>query len=210
MRSRRFFATLGSLLALGCGGSADLSATVGAAQDGPLPVLAVDSPRPEPVMLFADAEPDETPITVPLAEPIVADGDGISDPVDTEPPPATADDTDTPVEAPPDPDHELIEQLSGAGDVAEQTALQEQVIEQQVEQAEDLNDELARILEKLRREKGLPPKDPYVAPSEVAAQEQLQQVQAPEKVVAPEVLQRQEEEQQTSAAAEGEAPEPKE
>jgi hypothetical protein len=60
--------------------------------------------------------------------------------------------------------------------------IQQQVIDEGIEDANDLNDELAKILEELRREQGLEDEEPYVSPKQQAIEpiiergtEQMQQ-----------------------------------
>lgn len=123
---------------------------------------------------------------VAVADEIEPDGDGIPDLADAtedavadpEVPPVVEDTEAPPPPPPADPRHEaLLDKMQTTTNAAEQTAIQEQVIEGQVEQAEDLNDELADIIQELRRKKGLPAKKPYTSPLEVAAVEQLQQME---------------------------------
>jgi hypothetical protein len=65
--------------------------------------------------------------------------------------------------------------VSKGGDPEAQIAIQAVVIEAGVEDAEDLNDDLARIIEELREQQGLPVEDPYISPREEAANMMIQQ-----------------------------------
>lgn len=77
-----------------------------------------------------------------------------------------------------DPDHpvdhehepqqqQVVEELSQAETAADKVEVTEEIIVEQTDRAEDLNDDLAAIIEKLRKEKGLPAQQPYTAPTDV-------------------------------------------
>lgn len=203
---------------LSCGGAAEMAAPVAVVEpdrdgDGIPEVLDIEAPvlvDVEPRVITHTMEGGETPVAVMAGteEPLLlafrddtdADGGGGGGGGPTEaaappepPTPPVADDDEH--------DHDLLEQLQEADTPKEQVEVQQQVVEQQIEQAADLNDELADIIEELRRKKGLPDKKPYVAPSEIHAQEQLQQVQRePRHPLVPRQEQDTDQEQQASAA----------
>jgi quinol monooxygenase YgiN len=127
-------------------------------------VASVPDPEPE-----ADEEPEP--------EVIGDTGEAVADP-DSAPP--------LPPEPPTyDPDDILLERMREADEPSVQVQVQEQVIGVQVERAEDLNDELAEIIEELRREKGLPEVEPYTSPLEQNQEQRQDQDQVQEN--APEV-----------------------
>ncbi|TFH65143.1 MAG: hypothetical protein E4G90_06745 [Gemmatimonadales bacterium] len=83
---------------------------------------------------------------------------------DEDPPPVTR----TPEHVhTPDCIHNKLAAAEGAEEVV---GVQVEIIEGQQQKADDINDELAAIIEKLRREKGLPAKEPYMDPKQIAAE----------------------------------------
>jgi hypothetical protein len=74
-----------------------------------------------------------------------------------------------------------VEQVSETVTPQEQVQAQQEVIQQQVEQATELNFELEDIIGELRRKKGLPPRPAYKAPNDLP----IPQVEAPELIVGP-------------------------
>jgi hypothetical protein len=61
--------------------------------------------------------------------------------------------------------HNRLEAAEGAEETVE---VQVDIIEGQHEKADDMNDELAAIIEKLRQQQGLPREDPYLSPKQEA------------------------------------------
>ena len=62
----------------------------------------------------------------------------------------------------------VVKDLAHAKDAGDRVDIQKMVIEENLDDADDLNDELAKILEELRREKGLEEAAPYVSPVQEA------------------------------------------
>jgi len=98
---------------------------------------------------------------------------------------------------------EATRALLTAEGAQEQVQIQEELIEEGVEDAEELNDDLSEIIERIRREKGLPEEEPYISPIQiqydhVIAQEQEREaneiMSAPD--VEPEPEQEQEQQQE--------------
>lgn len=78
----------------------------------------------------------------------------------------------------PDDAHEAIVTATGAQD---QVQIEEELIEEGVEDVEEMNDELEEMIQQLRREKGLPERDPYVSPVQVQYDHVVEQMEnAPE------------------------------
>jgi hypothetical protein len=103
------------------------------------------------VVVFAAAPPEAAPAEVMF----LASGDGVTQ-------------EDTANE--PESKSTIVEESAKAEDAIGKVEVQEEAIEDQIEDAEELNDELAAIIAELRQQKGLPPADPYKAPSDVPLQ----------------------------------------
>lgn len=159
--------------------------------DGVLDV-ADEEPSPDVVEAASPIPPPPPPMPVleldPMFEGDVPDdgsAEGDSGSVDeTTPPPAEAK----------RPGVDLINEVAKAEDAGEMVEVQEQVLEEHIEQTEDLNDELGEIIRELRRQKGLPDRDPYVSPLE-------QQQQVVENAPAPTEEQQQQDTDQTQEIA---------
>ena len=171
MTSSRFW--LGSLLLLvACGGQAPTEAPTAAAPQVRSQVVVVDTG-------VARVEAMPGPVAMPAlygqrAPRRVQHGSGMellalafSDESDT--------DESPPVVKPSEHLHTpdcIHNRLAAAEDAAEVVEVQVEIIEGQHQKADDINVDLAAIIEKLRQEKGLPKKDPYMAPQQVAAENQ--------------------------------------
>ena len=126
----------------------------------PLAVEAVEDPGP----LFDGVPMLPSPPPLPPTE-----GDGIVNPDEEE-------DSGQPSKAETDdPDDQLLKQMREANKPVEQVQAQKQVVEAQVEQAEELSEELAGIVQRLRAKKGLPKEVPYVSPLEQAHEDRREQ-----------------------------------
>ena len=100
----------------------------------PVPVV----PNPVPVVpVVPSPVPVVTPPAVPIPVPVVP----------------------IPVPVLGDHDHVLLQEMVNTTDPAVKVELQEQVIDQQVQQADQVSDDLDAIIAELRRQKGLPPKE---------------------------------------------------
>ena len=60
----------------------------------------------------------------------------------------------------------VTSKIKDAKDAKDHVKIEQQVIDEGIEDADDLNDELAKILEELRREQGLEDEEPYVSPTQ--------------------------------------------
>jgi hypothetical protein len=68
----------------------------------------------------------------------------------------------------------IVKDLAEAKKPKDHVKIEQKVIEEGIEDAEELNDELAEILEQLRREEGLEEEDPYVSPIQQAVEPIIQ------------------------------------
>jgi hypothetical protein len=74
-------------------------------------------------------------------------------------------------------EEKIIQEVLEAKSPEEQIEVHEQIVEQQVEHADDINDELEELLLQIRLKKGLPAAPAYKAPTEIAAEQALQRHQ---------------------------------
>jgi len=124
------------------------------------------------------AEPDrlvETPGTLPDEPTVVC-----PDPTNILGVEMDTNDSQEPLRGPEDVVNEDVALSEDTGVEPDSVALHEHVqaqeddIDEHIEEIEEINDELAEIITRLRRDKGLPEKDPYISPTEHAAQQQQQ------------------------------------
>lgn len=130
---------------------------------------------PAPDLLVLDASDPASEVEELLAQSGYLVGDEEGDEAEGAPP------------AEPETDaEEKVQKVLDAKSADERVEVQDQIVEEQVEQADHLNEDLEEILAEIRRKKGLPPRPAYKAPSEEAAQialdehmEQREQMAAP-------------------------------
>jgi len=121
----------------------------------------IDSTLPEIAHPLGDGDDDSSVPELPLMalgpEAAGAEGDV---------PPPEEDEKDPEKEK--EIDVEVALETIQKGDSQEQVQLQVEILDETVDDAEKLNNELAKIIEELRQKKGLPKEDPYVSPIEQA------------------------------------------